>query len=80
MRNSAVDKVGKMGYHKEMKAFLLTYNPRVWQWSNISYEIELLKKDGFVDTDWDCASGKPKKRDLFFINALGTSSKFVMDM
>jgi 5-methylcytosine-specific restriction protein A len=64
-----------MSHHKKMEAFLLTYNPKIWQWGNISYEIELLKKNGFVDTNWDCSSKKPKEGDLFFINALGTSKQ-----
>jgi 5-methylcytosine-specific restriction protein A len=56
-----------------MKAYLLTYNPKIWQWNNIGYDIGLLKNDGFVDVNWDCSSKKPKENDLFFIIALGES-------
>jgi 5-methylcytosine-specific restriction protein A len=58
-----------------MKAFLLTYNPDVWQWKTMNSEIDMLKSDGSVDTDWDCYSKKPKEGDLFFITALGTSKQ-----
>jgi 5-methylcytosine-specific restriction protein A len=58
-----------------MKAYLLTYNPKIWQWSNIDYEIGLLKRNGFVDTNWDCSSKKPNEGDMFFINALGKSEQ-----
>jgi 5-methylcytosine-specific restriction protein A len=58
-----------------MKAYLLTYNPKKWQWNNIDYEIGELRKYGFVETKWDCSSKKPKENDLFFINALGESKQ-----
>jgi 5-methylcytosine-specific restriction protein A len=56
-----------------MKAYLLTYNPKVWQWREIDNDIKILKTNGFVETQWDCSSKKPKEGDLFFINALGIS-------
>jgi hypothetical protein len=64
-----------MRYKKIMKAFLLTYNPKIWQWGKIDKEIELVKQNGFVLTDWDCVSKKPQAGDIVFIIALGTSPR-----
>jgi 5-methylcytosine-specific restriction protein A len=64
-----------MRHDKDMSTFLLTYNPKIWEWNTIEHDIEVVKKNGFVKTTWDCFSKQPKEGDLFFIMALGTSKQ-----
>jgi 5-methylcytosine-specific restriction protein A len=58
-----------------MKAYLLTYNPLKWTWDNIDSEVIAVQKNEYIPTKWDCFSRQPKEGDIFFIVALGKSSR-----
>jgi len=58
-----------------MKAYLLPYNPKTWQWKNIDSEILTVSKNEHFSIQWDCFSYEPKEGDIFFIVALGKSKR-----
>jgi 5-methylcytosine-specific restriction protein A len=60
---------------RNMKAYLLTYNPAIWTWENIDDEIRMLQEKGSVETEWDCFTKSPEEGDIFFIVAVGLQSQ-----
>jgi 5-methylcytosine-specific restriction protein A len=41
-----------------MSAYLLTWSPKKWQWTDLSQRISEIKKQGFCLSDWSCGNNK----------------------
>ena len=41
-----------------MSTYLLTWNPKKWQWTDLAQQISKIKKTGFCLTDWSCGNNK----------------------
>lgn len=61
-----------------MSAYLLTWNPKRWEW-DLSDEIRELKRKGFVDLKWSCGNTKRIRRgDRIFLLRQGKEPRGIM--
>lgn len=59
-----------------MATYLLTWNPKRWQWNNLQESITLLERQGYYEDTWSCGRNtKIVKGDRLFLIRLGTEPK-----
>lgn len=56
-----------------MATYLLTWNPRKWNWSSLSQDVEKCRRKGFLDDQWSCGVTKRiRPNDRVFLIKLGS--------
>src|SRR5436309_4999395 len=62
-----------------MASFLLTWNPRVYPWSDLRSDIRKLRKSGIFHSDWSCARSKRiRKGDRVFLLRQGEEPRGIV--
>lgn len=62
-----------------MAAFLYTWNPKNWDWSDLPNAIYRINNDEIYETEWSCGNTKRINiGDLFFLMRLGVEPKGIV--
>ena len=62
-----------------MSTYLLTWNPKKWQWKDLSRSIGEIKSKGFCITDWSCGNNKSiAKGDRLFLLRQGEEPRGIV--
>lgn len=62
-----------------MKTFLLTWNPKKWEWSTLKREVSATARGSRAERNWSCAhSKKPRPGDRFFHLRQGVEPKGII--
>ena len=61
-----------------MKSYLLTWNPKKWQWEDFEKCVDEINQGYFVDRNWTCRSSKAQAGDRFFFMRLGVEPKGII--
>lgn len=64
---------------KNIRAFLFTWNPQKWNWTDIQEDIEHLQNNEYLMKRWSCGNSKNiRKGDRIFLLKLGQEPKGIM--
>ncbi len=61
-----------------MRSFLLTWNPRSWEWTDLPTELEKSRSGQPVDLNWRCHSKSPVPGDRAFLLRQGVEPRGIM--
>lgn len=62
-----------------MNTYLLTWSPKKWQWTDLSRQINEIKKKGFCVFDWSCGNNKSiAKGDRLFLLRQGEEPRGIV--
>ena len=61
------------------RTFLITWNPRVYAWSDLRRDVARVRRAGFLETDWSCARSKQIGRgDRIFLLRQGVEPRGIV--
>ena len=62
-----------------MAAFLLTWNPRVYAWSDLAADVRKVRQRGALRSDWSCARSKQiRAGDRIYLLRQGTPPRGIV--
>ncbi len=61
------------------RTFLITWNPRVYEWRDLRADVRRLRRDGLLHADWSCARSKQIRRgDRVFLLRQGVEPRGIV--
>jgi 5-methylcytosine-specific restriction protein A len=61
------------------RTFLITWNPRIYAWSDLTRDVARLRRAGRLHTDWSCARSKQiRKGDRLFLLRQGMEPRGIV--
>jgi 5-methylcytosine-specific restriction protein A len=61
-----------------MRAYLYTWNPSLWSWTDLAESIRQMRKGALYESYWSCGPTRKQVGDVFFLMRLGVEPKGIV--